>query len=174
MRRLWPHEFRLRLTAVIGTGLDLTLDVENRSSERFTFEEALHTYLRVGDVRDVSITGLEAATYIDKTDRMTRKSLPAAPLRLSEATDRVFVDTTATCTVIDPGLGRRLVIEKRDSSTTVVWNPWGDAATAMPDLGPGEWRSMLCVEVANAADNGVTLGPGEHHAMSMAIRAERG
>jgi D-hexose-6-phosphate mutarotase len=173
-RRLWPHDFRLRLAAVIGARLELTLEVENRSPAPFTFEQALHAYLRVGDVGDVSITGLEGVTYIDKTDGLRRKALPDGPFRLDGPTDRVFLGTTSTCRVADPRLGRRLVIDKRGSSTTVVWNPWRERARAMSDLGPGEWRSMLCVEAANAGDDAVTLGAGERHVMGIAIRADHG
>jgi D-hexose-6-phosphate mutarotase len=173
-RRRWPGEFRLRLTVRIASRLDIALEVENRSPASFTFEEALHTYLRVGDVREVSVTGLEGVTYIDKMDGMRRKTLPAEPLRLRAATDRVFVDTRSACAVLDPRLGRRLVIDKRGSSTTVVWNPWRDRAAAMTDLGPDEWRTMVCVEAANAADSAVTLAPGERHAMGMVLRADRG
>jgi D-hexose-6-phosphate mutarotase len=54
--------------------------------------------------------------------------------------------------VDDPVLDRRLVIEKRGSATTVVWNPWHEKAAAMADLGGDVWPWMLCVETANAAD----------------------
>jgi D-hexose-6-phosphate mutarotase len=171
-RAMWPHDFRLRHRVVIGAHLELLLEVENRSRAPFTFEEALHTYLHVGDVRTASIVGLEGLTYIDKTDGMRRKPSGSGPLRLHGTTDRVFLDATATCTVSDPALGRRLVVEKRGSSTTVVWNPWSDRAHTMADLGADEWPSMLCVEAANAADNARRLDAGERHAMSVVIREE--
>ncbi|PWU21026.1 MAG: D-hexose-6-phosphate mutarotase, partial [Candidatus Rokuibacteriota bacterium] len=89
-------------------------------------------------------------------------------------TDRVFLDTRATCTVIDPVLARRLVIEKSGSATTVVWNPWTEKARVMADLGDDGWPSMLCVETANAADNAVHLAGGERHTMGVIIRATTG
>ena len=108
-------------------------------------------------------------TYIDKTDGMKRKILDVDPLRLTGTTDRVFLDTSATCAVMDPVLGRRLVVEKTGSSTTVVWNPWDEKARAMADLGPDAWRSMLCVETANAADNARHLASGDRHRMGVVI-----
>lgn len=170
VRAMWPQDFRLRHRVVVGAHLELSLEVENRSPAPFTFEEALHAYLLVGDVREVSVTGLEGATYIDKTDAMRRKTSSAAPLRLSETTDRVFLDTGAPCTVSDPALARRLVVEKRGSATTVVWNPWSEKAGTMADLGRDEWRSMLCVEAANAADDARLLEAGERHTMAVVIR----
>ena len=49
-RQTCPHEFRIRHRVVFGDRLEMTLEVENRSGEPMLFEEALHTYLLVGDV----------------------------------------------------------------------------------------------------------------------------
>ena len=68
-------------------------------------------------------------------------------------------------------LGRRFIVDKTGSATTVVWNPWSEKAARMTDLGADQWRSMLCVEAANAMDDAVKLGPGERHAMGAVIRA---
>jgi glucose-6-phosphate 1-epimerase len=171
-RSTWPHEFKVRHRVMFGERLEMTLEVENRSGHPFDFEEALHTYLLVGDVGQVSIAGLGGVVYIDKTDDMRRKTLAAGLLRLSGPTDRVFLGTRAPCTVTDPVLARRIVVEKTGSSTTVVWNPWHQKASTMADLGDEQWRSMLCVEAANAADNAVHLAGGERHAMRVVIGAE--
>jgi glucose-6-phosphate 1-epimerase len=171
-RSTWPHEFKIRHRVVFGQRLEMTLEVENRSSHLLDFEEALHTYLLVGDVGQVSITGLGGDVYIDKTDGMMRKTLEANLLRLNGATDRVFLNTRATCTVTDPVLARRIIVEKTGSTTTVVWNPWHEKASTMADLGNEQWRSMLCVEAANAADNAIHLAGGERHAMRVVIGAE--
>jgi glucose-6-phosphate 1-epimerase len=171
-RTTWPHDFRIRYRLVFGPRLEMGLEVENRSREAFTFEEALHTYLLVGDVRAATVSGLERATYIDKMDAMTRKTQGAEPMRLGGAVDRVFLDTRTPCAVDDPVLGRRLVVEKSGSATTVVWNPWSEKAKAMADLGAEAWLSMLCLETANAADNAVRLAPGERHHMTAVVRVE--
>src|SRR5262249_16853644 len=152
--------FKVRHRVVFGERLEMTLEVENRSGQSFEFEEALHTYLLVGDVGQAPIAGLGGVVYIDKTDDMKRKTLAGGPLQLNGATDRVFLGTRAPCTVTDSLLARRIVVEKTGSATTVVWNPWDEKATAMADLGDDQWRSMLCVEAANAADNAVHLGGG--------------
>jgi glucose-6-phosphate 1-epimerase len=170
-RRSWPHDFRLRHRVVVGAQLEMILEVENRSRAPFTFEEALHTYLLVGDVRQASVTGLGGATYIDKTGGMKRRILASDPLRLTGATDRVFLDTRASCAVTDPVLARKLIVDKHGSATTVVWNPWREKAEMMADLGRDAWRSMICVEAANAADNAVHLAGGRRHTMRVVIRA---
>ena len=168
-RATWPHDFCIRHRVVFGRRLEMALEVESRSAEPFTFEEALHTYLLVGDVRQATISGLAGRTYIDKTDGMKRKVEGTAPLRLTGPTDRVYLDTPTACTIADPVLGRRLVVDKRGSATTVIWNPWSEKAKTMADLGGDAWSSMLCVETANAADNAVHLAPGEHHRLTALV-----
>ena len=114
-RALWPHEFRLTYRVHVDAALQLTLDVENATRAPFTFEEALHTYLRVGDVRQASICGLDGAEYVDKTDGMKRKTLGPGPFRPSAETDRVFPGAPGPCRVTDPVLGRRVDVEKQNS-----------------------------------------------------------
>jgi len=169
-RALWAPDFRVAARVEIGAELAIALEVENRSAAPFSFEEALHTYLRVGDATHASITGLEGVSYLDKTDGFRRKTLGGEPFRLTAETDRVFLDTRGPHAVADPALGRRLVVEKRASGNTVVWNPWREKSAAMADLGDGQWRSMLCVETANVGDGAVTLAPGARHSMEMMLR----
>jgi glucose-6-phosphate 1-epimerase len=173
-RARWPSTFRLRYRVTLGATLDLALEVVNTSPAAFTFEAALHTYLAVGDVTAVSISGLEDTPYIDKVDAMARKRQGPAALRLTGETDRVFLGTRAACVVADPVLGRRVVVDKTGSATTVVWNPWAAKAAGIADLEPDDWRRMVCVETANAADDAVTLDPGGRHAMSATLRVETG
>lgn len=172
-RRLWPAAFALRYRVTVGDVLHLALEVTNTSPAPFTFEAALHTYLAVGDVEAVAVTGLEHTTYLDKVDAFTRKRHGAEPLRLTGETDRVFLGTPARCTVDDRALGRRLVVDKAGSATTVVWNPWATRTRDIADLGADDWRRLLCVETANAADDAVTLAAGGRHVMSATIRVER-
>jgi D-hexose-6-phosphate mutarotase len=165
---LWPHDFILRHRVKVGAALSMTLEMQNTGSTSCTCEAALHTYLAVTDVREVRVTGLEGASYLDKTDGMKTKTLGAEPLRFDGETDRVFPNHRGTCVVEDRG--RKIVIEKSGSDTTVVWNPWIAKAAAMADFGDDEWPRMLCIETANTGANAVTLAPGAMHAMTAIIR----
>jgi len=168
-RELWPHQFCARYSLSIGRYLELNFEVENTGGAPFTFEEALHTYFRVSDIRSVSVLGLEGAEYIDKVAGGTRKRQGSEPLRFSGETDRVFVNTTSTCELEDPGLHRRISVAKAGSATTVVWNPWAAKAAALADFGDSEWQGMLCIETANVGENAVTLASGETHCMTATI-----
>ena len=172
-RATWDHRFRIVARIAVGAALGIALEVENLSAQAFAFEEALHTYLHVGDVERASVAGLEGRAYLDKTDGFKRKTLGAAPLQLTSETDRVFLDTRGPYAVTDPAIGRRLMVEKTGSANTVVWNPWREKSASMADLGPGQWRSMLCVETANVGDAAIRLEPGAHHSMRMLLRVEK-
>jgi glucose-6-phosphate 1-epimerase len=162
---------RLRYAVTIGAALDLALTVQNQDARALQFQEALHTYLAVSDVGRVSIKGLSGRDYVDKVDGMKRKTQRGA-LRITGETDRVYLDTSDTVTVDDPGMNRRILVSKEGSSSTVVWNPWVEKAVKMPDFGDDEWTRMLCVETANVADNAVTLAPGATHVMRAMVRVE--
>jgi D-hexose-6-phosphate mutarotase len=168
-RELWPYDFALRFTVSAARTLSMTLTVINTDAHPFTFEEALHTYLAVGDIRNVSITGLAGATYIDKTDGFARKPQGTEPIVITGETDRVYLATKSKCVVSDPVWNRKLIVEKQNSDATVVWNPWIAKAKAMPDFGDDEWPAMLCVETCNVADHKITLQPGQSHAMTAVV-----
>ena len=167
----WPHEFSLRHRITFGAQLDMQLDVENLSASPIEFEEAVHTYLAVSDVRDAEVTGLENTPYLDKVDAMQRKLQAAEPIRIVGETDRVYLGTRTACVLHDLGLSRKVVVEKTGSDTTVVWNPWIAKAKAMADFGDDEWPAMLCIETANVGESAITLPPGATHTMRAALSA---
>jgi glucose-6-phosphate 1-epimerase len=164
--------FHLRLRVTIGAELEIELNARNDGDEPLICEEALHAYFAVGDVRQVSVTGLAGTTYIDKTDGFKRKTLGSEPLTITKETDQVHVNTQATCVVHDPVWKRRIIVAKSGSDSTVVWNPWIDKTRGMSDMAAGDWPEMLCVETANAADNAVHLPPGASHKLTASIRVE--
>jgi glucose-6-phosphate 1-epimerase len=171
-RPLWAGDVAIRYEVRIGRALRLSLRVENRSPAPVRFEEALHTYLAVSDVRQVSVAGLAGARYQDRLAPEPEQTQGAEPIRITAETDRIYAPTRAACVVDDPGWGRRLVIEKEGSDSTVVWNPWVAKAKAMPDFGDEEWPAMLCVETCNVRAQAVTLAPGQTHTLAATIRVE--
>jgi D-hexose-6-phosphate mutarotase len=165
----WPHRFALRYRMAIGTELRLELDVLNTGAAPFTFEEALHTYLAVTDVRGVTLTGLEGTEYLDKVAGFEKRGQGAEPVRFTAETDRIYLDTRAACVLRDPKGRRELTISKAGSDATVVWNPWINKARAMPDFGHDEWTEMVCVETCNANAHARTLAPGQSHTMAALV-----
>jgi glucose-6-phosphate 1-epimerase len=167
----FPHPFLARLRVTVGRELELAFELHNPSDEPFEYELALHTYLAVSDVRNVEVSGLEGASYDDKLTGARAVIEGGAPLRFTGETDRVYASTSRVV-VSDPGRGRRLLVRKSGSLTTVVWNPWVDKARRMSDFGDDEWPQMLCVEAANAGTHRVQLPGGAHHITTTTISAE--
>jgi len=168
-RALWPHRFSARLTARLGPVLDLAFTVTNTDTRPFRYEEALHTYLAVGDVRQVALRGLEGARYRDKTRAGAIGHEGAEPLRFTEETDRTYHGIESVCTLQDPVLGRTLEITKCDARSTVVWTPWTDKAARLADLGADAWTGFLCVESASIGPDAITLEPGASHTLALRI-----
>jgi len=164
--------FRVAYELSIGRTLTMRLTVANFGEGPFHFEDALHAYFQVGDVRHASITGLESAPFLDKRDDNKAKSAPSAPLQLTQWTDRVFPASSSSPTILDAANHRRIVLEKQHSATTVVWNPWSDGAAALADLGSDEWQHFLCVEAANAATDAITLEPGQTHTTVLSVSVQ--
>lgn len=162
-RALWDAQFAATLTVSLGTSLAMAFTVENTGDREIAYEVALHSYFAVGDVERIRVHGLEKTRYIDKVDGMKEKVLGADPLVLTGETDRVFVETAATCTVDDPVLGRRIRVEKTGSLATVVWNPWRVKGEAMADVAGDAWRDFVCVETASCGPHAVRLAPKERH-----------
>lgn len=172
-RALWPHAFDLRLTIVVGATLQIALRTRNTDTATWTYTGALHSYFQVSDVTTVAIDGLDQTTYVDKVDAGQRK-LQHGPVTIDGEIDRVYLATAAATTLRDPGGQRRIMIAKSGSRSTVVWNPWQAKAQQLADFGDEEFRTMLCVETANAADDVITLQPGAEHVLGAHIAVARG
>ena len=168
-RTLGFDHFQLAYTVVLGRELRLRLTVANQAETPLHFEEALHTYLEVGDATKVSLIGLANTDYLDKTDNFARKRQAEETLHLTTQTDRPYLNTPATVTLTDPILHRQITVAKQNSLTTVIWNPWDEATAKIADMSPEGWRTMTCVETANAGENAITLSPRETHTMESLI-----
>src|SRR5690606_39783681 len=65
----WPHPFTAILTVIFAAELTVALEVHNTGQAELTYEEALHTYFAVEDVRAIAVQGLDGAGYLDKIGR---------------------------------------------------------------------------------------------------------
>lgn len=171
--------FKLQYQVDFGTELHVRLTAEidesplaGGNSSTVTIEEALHTYLTVGDIHQILIEGLESADFIDKVPEPRPCSAVQAPIQFSGETDRVYQNTKSSCRLIDPVMRRMIIVDKSGSDSTVVWNPWIAKSARMPDFGDHEWPGMVCIETANAGSNKLQLTPGERHDITATIRVQ--
>ncbi len=168
-KRWWPADFRLVLRATFGPELLLELELTNAGTTTVRFQEALHSYHRVGHVQGARLHGLDKVYYLDNTDT-NREKVQDGDVVISSQTDRAYLTAQTEVVLEDPVLRRRIHIAKEDSRTTVVWNPWVEGARALPDLGDDEWTQMFCVEASNVLDYAVEVASGKQHRMAATIR----
>lgn len=170
-RSLGYDNFKLAYQLTIGSSLTMQLTVANHGEAPLVFEEALHTYYAVADVHEVTVTGLEGTTYLDKTDNFQAKVQHGA-VTITGPTDRVYLNTATASLLHDVAGKRRITVDKTNSDTTVVWNPWESGAQKLPDMDPTEWYEFIAVETVNAGVNSVTLAAGETHTMKAHVTIE--
>ncbi len=171
-RRWWPGEFRLVHRATFGSQLKLELICTNTGTTTLRFEEALHTYNRVADVQDVRLQGLDTVHFLDNTDSNKEKA-QRGEVAIASQTDSAYLDTRNPVELSDSKMRRRIRLVKTNSLTTVVWNPWREKASELPDLADGEWTQFLCIEASNILGAAVHLEPRQEHRMTAILSVEK-
>lgn len=161
-RALWNHAFEaIFVVTVGGMSLSLALSVLNADGAPIEFTAALHTYLLVDDVRDASVHGLQNVVYRDAAAGNAEGRQDAAELAAGpggDELDRIYFEAPGRLEVRDAV--RRTRVAMAGFTDVVVWNPGESRAAALPDLEPGGWLRMLCVEAASIGTP-VRLEPGE-------------
>jgi glucose-6-phosphate 1-epimerase len=165
-------EFVAEYVVTVNEKLTLELVVTNKSGEALEFEECLHTYFSVEDIAATSVVGLKGVSYLDKVAGFAKKMETEEAIRISSEVDRVYLDTTGTVEIRDARLGRVIRVEKENSASTVVWNPWIAKAQQMPDFGNDEYQKMVCVESGNVNANKVVLPPGKSSSMKVTLSSD--
>ncbi|KAB8289023.1 D-hexose-6-phosphate mutarotase [Bifidobacterium ramosum] len=162
--------FHAEVDIAVGRELSVVLTVENTGDAPITYEAALHTYFRVGDVRCTRIAGLVDTRYLDSADGFAEREQTSGPLTFDGGmVDRIYY-SDGTLLIEDDALHRTIKVEKSGSSQTVVWNPGEEAGNAIGDMMDGEWRDFVCVEAAANRDRAITVEPSDAHTLSQTIR----
>ena len=160
----------VELTVILADSLTVTLTTTNTGTMPIPLSEALHTYFAVSDIRTISVTDLEGQQYIDALSAGRPVRTQTGSITFAEETEQVYINTDSECTILDPGMKRRILVSKEGSRSTVVWNPWIAKAARLPDYGDDECPEMVCVETANCGPNTLNLAPGQTHAITARIR----
>ncbi len=156
---VWPHAFLAGLLVTLGSHeIEINLTITNTDAAPFTFTAALHTYLRVIEIRDVYLDGLSGRRYLDSTDSGAAKIQEDKYLLFEEEIDRIYPDVPGSVYLHERHL--HLKIQSEGLRDLVVWNPWMEGGAALNDLEPRGYRTMLCVESA-AICLPITLEPGQ-------------
>jgi glucose-6-phosphate 1-epimerase len=149
----------------MGETLDLSLTTQNTGAESLRLTQALHTYFNVSDVSAVTVSGLDSTEYLDQLSG--QKHRQAGNIEFTSEVDRVYFDRGGAVRVVDPGYQREILITKKNSATSVVWNPWIEKSRRLGDMGLEGYRTMVCVESANVQSDEVLLSSGQSHALAV-------
>jgi glucose-6-phosphate 1-epimerase len=162
---VWPYRFEALYTVTLGASLTLQLEVTNRDSAEFAFEEALHTYFAVGDARQTTVHGFENVEF-SEADR-PEHSREARPVTVGKGVSRRY-RSAAVGIIHDAANGRRLSVAPRGASAAILWNPGPEGAAGMDDF-DDDWAGMVCLETCNLAPTSVTLPPGGRHRLRTVV-----
>lgn len=154
-RAVWPHAFELELSVRIGgRELDIELACENLGQPGdapLQFTAALHTYLRVADLDDVSVEGLAGLRYWDsikQAEALQRMDLLLTGEKGVLDLDRIYFGVHERPLLVTEDR-RQLVIRQQGFEDAVVWNPGPERCARLADMPPEGWSQMLCVEAAS-------------------------
>jgi glucose-6-phosphate 1-epimerase len=170
-RSIWPHEFLAEYAVELGDDwLLLTLEIENTGSQPIDFTAALHTYLRVADVRQAAVEGLHGIRYREKSAERVDED---GELAISGEVDRSYLNTPPELRVHDRANRRTFRLQSTGFADAVVWNPWAAATARLPDMEDGEYLEMICVEAAQVGTP-IRLQPGERWTGMQRLQVVRG
>jgi len=159
--KLWPYDFELKLEITISDTLELSLITTNKSNKPFTLTQALHTYLQITDIHAVQVEGLQNKPFYNKLDD-TYGNVEKETLHFNSEVDRVYQGLDKPLILVDKQ--KKIEVKTVGSQSVVVWNPGENFADSFSDL--SDYKSMLCLESANALDDAITLKPNETHTLT--------
>ena len=157
-------------TISMGSSLEVALESTNLGDQEMMISGALHSYFSVGDVREITIKGLEDADYLDTVGKDTNRRQTGV-IRIDREVDWHYV-SSGSVRLEDPVKKRTILVEKEGSPSTVVWNPWIEKAAALGDLPNEDYLAFACIEAAITNDRAVAIGKGETHRFSTRVSVE--
>jgi glucose-6-phosphate 1-epimerase len=158
------------VTIRMGSVLEVSLESTNLADETMMVSGALHSYFRVGDVRKVTIKGLEDAEYLDTVGEHAIRQQTGV-IRIDREVDQHYM-SDGSVRLEDPVKKRTILIEKEGSPSTIVWNPWTEKAAALGDLPNEDYLAFVCIEAAITNDRAAAVGKGETHRFATRILIE--
>ena len=161
----WAHRALAEIEITLTDTLTIALSTENRGNNDVLMTQALHTYLAIGDIGAVRVTGFEDRPYLDQLAPGPMRN-GAEPVCVTAEIDRIYQECVCPVIVTDQMGRRQISVAKTGSRSTVLWNPGPEKSARLGDMGTDGYRHMLCVEAANAGHDTVTLAPGERHRLT--------
>lgn len=165
-----PYEFELRAIFTLGRRCHVALETTNLSDDEVTIGGALHSYLAVSGITGITIEGLQKTPYLDTTTSPEEfHTETSTHFSIDGEVDRIYYDTSSAVIIDDPAWHRKVLIEKENSETTIVWNPGAQKGAALSDLPDDGYEGFVCIEAGNARHDARRLAPGATHRLATRI-----
>jgi len=151
---LWPVQFRAQLHVVLAAhSLKIQLTVQNRGPQALSFTGALHTYLAVHQIDQVSLNGQAHQPEWDAVS--DTHAACRGQLTFNSEFDRVYdVSTEQQPTWLLHNGNQQLQIAQSPSwGQSVVWNPGAEKCSQLKDMPTEGYQRMLCVEAARVTSS---------------------
>ena len=163
---IYPHSFAMRLTLTIEpSNLHVQVQVFNTGPERIDCDFLFHTYLLVADSSTDKTLSINNDWYAnrDPSAEFTKH------FKLSE---KVIVAEEPIKEQEEQEESRnKIQLESNNLTDVVVWNPGPEKALNMSDLGKGEERIFVCVELGCIEPvDSCAIEPGESRLFSQTLR----
>jgi glucose-6-phosphate 1-epimerase len=169
-QQIWPYAFEAEVSVRLGgQELEVSLLVKNPGEQPFRFTAALHTYLRIADIHETAIEGLDGKKYLDSAGGQVERIQEQSNLSFNGEVDRIYFDAPAELKVRE--MKSAMTVRTEGFPDVVVWNPWINGGAALSDLEEDGYRRMVCVEAA-VIGRPVLLNPSESWSGSQRLKAE--
>ena len=159
-RAIWPVKFRALLSVDLQVHqLKISLRVENQGEQALTFTGALHTYLAVSTIDQVSLQGQAQQPEWDAV-KDTHQAC-SGMLRFNSEFDRVYAvaphalaqaqgssDRPQSTWRLQDGSQTLQISQSNAWGQSVVWNPGAEKAAQLKDMPADGFQKMLCVEAS--------------------------
>lgn len=160
-RSIWPVDFRALLSVDLQVHqLKISLRVENLGDKPLTFTGALHTYLAVSAIDQVSLMGQAKQAEWDAVQDTHQTC--SGKLQFEAEFDRVYDVATTPSTptteaqsaqvvptwILQEGAKTLNISQSNAWGQSVVWNPGPEKTAQLKDMPANGFQHMLCVEAA--------------------------
>lgn len=168
-RKIWNYDFELSLKISVSMKLTMELTSTNTGDKPFWVTEGFHPYLRVRDIDQVTIKGVDGCEFYDtECPEKGDKRIWVGDVTVEEGS-KVFKVDKLEYALIDNGLDRAIAMVSRGNKKLIVWNP-GEAPFV--GLNDGDYKKFVCVEPSTLfRDAGYELKAGESHDLKIAIQS---
>lgn len=163
--KLWPYRFELSLHVRVSDTLTMELKTTNLDEKPFKITQALHSYFQISDISHVHIEGLGKSSYFDAlTQEQYQQN---GDIEFYQEVDRIYQGIKHEIRLVD--IKRQIVIKNEGSSSAVVWNPWIEKCARMSAMNNDAYRTMVCIESANALEDAKAIAPLQSHTLKAYI-----